>query len=220
MSKAFTLFELIISLILFTFITSLLSKPLMDFYHLNFTALHTNNLITQAHLNLLKIEKLIQNCINITFSQNTLKCLLKDELISLKDNKLYLINSALILENNHTLYSPHSDFKTQLQNRKDLYNDNEHISYAYKINKIEKISILENGISANFTGSFIPLQAQLVIKLQNEELIYEIKPKFNEQLNQQGLISKNISSFNLQNNKLKICLKRQTKHCLEKRILL
>ncbi|EAI9891138.1 hypothetical protein C5M67_00455 [Campylobacter jejuni] len=206
MSKAFTLFELIISLILFTFITSLLSKPLMDFYHLNFTALHTNNLITQAHLNLLKIEKLIQNCINITFSQNTLKCLLKDELISLKDNKLYLINSALILENNHTLYSPHSD--------------NEHISYAYKINKIEKISILENGISANFTGSFIPLQAQLVIKLQNEELIYEIKPKFNEQLNQQGLISKNISSFNLQNNKLKICLKRQTKHCLEKRILL
>lgn len=45
MSKAFTLFELIISLILFTFITSLLSKPLMDFYHLNFTALHTNNLI-------------------------------------------------------------------------------------------------------------------------------------------------------------------------------
>lgn len=65
MSKAFTLFELIISLILFTFITSLLSKPLMDFYHLNFTALHTNNLITQAHLNLLKIEKLIQNCINI-----------------------------------------------------------------------------------------------------------------------------------------------------------
>ncbi|EAI3268138.1 hypothetical protein E3F28_02455, partial [Campylobacter jejuni] len=151
---------------------------------------------------------------------NTLKCLLKDELISLKDNKLYLINSALILENNHTLYSPHSDFKTQLQNRKDLYNDNEHIGYAYKINKIEKISILENGISANFTGSFIPLQAQLVIKLQNEELIYEIKPKFNEQLNQQGLISKNISSFNLQNNKLKICLKRQTKHCLEKRILL
>ncbi|EAJ4051435.1 hypothetical protein DLZ89_07245, partial [Campylobacter jejuni] len=81
-------------------------------------------------------------------------------------------------------------------------------------------SILENGISTNFTGSFIPLQAQLVIKLQNEELIYEIKPKFNEQLNQQGLISKNISSFNLQNNKLKICLKRQTKYCLEKRILL
>ncbi|EKG8186449.1 hypothetical protein O5B86_001314, partial [Campylobacter jejuni] len=70
------------------------------------------------------------------------------------------------------------------------------------------------------TGSFIPLQAQLVIKLQNGELIYEIKPKFNEQLNQQGLISKNISSFNLQNNKLKICLKRQTKYCLEKRILL
>lgn len=128
MSKAFTLFELIISLILFTFITNLLSKPLMDFYHLNFTALHTNNL----HLNLLKIEKLIQNCINFTFSQNTLKCFLKDKLISLKDNKLYLINSALILENNHTLYSPHSNFKTQLQNRKDLYNDNEHISYAYK----------------------------------------------------------------------------------------
>lgn len=138
MSKAFTLFELIISLILFTFITSLLSKSLMDFYHLNFTALHTNNLITQAHLNLLKIEKLIQNCINITFSQNTLKCLLKDELISLKDNKLYLINSALILENNHTLYSPHSDFKTQLQNRKDLYNDNSILAMLIKLIRLKK----------------------------------------------------------------------------------
>ncbi|HDZ4936408.1 hypothetical protein OLP40_00135 [Campylobacter jejuni] len=220
MNKAFTLFELVISLILFTFIASLLSKPLINFYHLNFTALHANNLIIQTHLNLLKIEKLIQNCINITFSQNTLKCLLKDELISLKNNKLYLVNSTLILENNHTLYSPHSDFKTQLQNRKDLYNDNEHIIYALKMNKIERISILENGIFTNFMGNFIPLQAQLIIKLQNEELIYEIKPKFNEQLNQQGLISKNISSFSLQNNKLKICLKKQMEHCLEKRILL
>ncbi|HDZ4964993.1 TPA: hypothetical protein RTH42_000139 [Campylobacter jejuni] len=220
MNKAFTLFELVISLILFTFIASLLSKPLMNFYHLNFTALHANNLIIQTHLNLLKIEKLMQNCINITFSQNTLKCLLKDELISLKNNKLYLVNSTLILENNHTLYSPHSDFKTQLQNRKDLYNDNEHIIYALKMNKIERISILENGIFTNFMGNFIPLQAQLIIKLQNEELIYEIKPKFNEQLNQQGLISKNISSFSLQNNKLKICLKKQMRYCLEKRILL
>ncbi|EFC32584.1 TPA: hypothetical protein RTF98_000104 [Campylobacter jejuni] len=220
MNKAFTLFELVISLILFTFIASLLSKPLINFYHLNFTALHANNLIIQTHLNLLKIEKLIQNCINITFSQNTLKCLLKDELISLKNNKLYLVNSTLILENNHTLYSPHSDFKTQLQNRKDLYNDNEHIIYALKMNKIERISILENGIFTNFMGNFIPLQAQLIIKLQNEELIYEIKPKFNEQLNQQGLISKNISSFSLQNNKLKICLKKQMRYCLEKRILL
>lgn len=138
MSKAFTLFELIISLILFTFITSLLSKPLMDFYHLNFTALHTNNLITQAHLNLLKIEKLIQNCLNFTFSQNTLKCLLKDKLISLKDNKLYLINSALILENNHTLYSPHSDFKTQLQNRKDLYKTMSILAMLIKLIRLKK----------------------------------------------------------------------------------
>ena len=59
------------------------------------------------------------------------------------DNGCCILSIPVSSENNHTLYSPHSDFKTQLQNRKDLYNDHEEISYAYKINKIEKISILE-----------------------------------------------------------------------------
>lgn len=218
MNKAFTLFELVISLILFTLIATLLSKPLVHFYHLNFKSLDGNTNAIQTHLNLLKIEKWIQNCIHITFSQNTLQCLLKDELISLKDKQLYLINSALILENNQTLYSPKSQLKIQLQNRKDLFSDDEKAIYALKFDKIEKISVLENDkLNANFTGVFIPLQAKLIIKLQNQELLYELKPKFSEKLIQKGLISKNISLFELKNNKLKICSK---EYCLEKRLVL
>lgn len=217
MKKAFTLFELVISLILFTFIAALLSKPLMNFYYLNFTALRTNNLITQTHLALLQIEKLMQNCIHIRFSQNTAKCLLKDDLITLKGNKIVLINPALILENNRTLYLPSSDPKILLENRKYLYGDNEKAIYALKFNKIEKISLLDKGVLANFKGSFIPLQAELIIRLENEELVYEIKPKFSEKLTQKGLISKNISAFALQNNQIKICSK---DYCLEKRLLL
>ena len=172
MIKTFTLFEFIISLILFTIIASLISQPLSHFYFLNFNALNTNNLIIQTHFNILKIEKLMQNCTNITFLNHTLNCFLKDEIITLKDNKLYLIHSTLILENNQTFYSPKSDFKLQLQNRKDLYQDNERIIYALKNGKIEKISILKNNtILSNFTGVFIPLQAQLIISLKNQELI-------------------------------------------------
>lgn len=219
MIKAFTLFEFILSLILFAIIASLLSKPLSHFYFLNFNILKTHDLITQTHLNLIKIEKLIQNCTYITFVNHTLKCFLKDRLISLKENKPYLINSALILENNNTFYSPQSDLQIQLQNRKDLYNDHESILYGLKNKAIEKIFVQENNtILANFTGNFTPLQGQLIITLKNEELIYELKPKFNNELNQKGLISKNISLFKLHNNKLKICSKEQ--HCLEKRLML
>lgn len=142
---------------------------------------------------------------------------LKDDLITLKGNKIVLINPALILENNRTLYLPNSDPKILLENRKYLYGDNEKAIYALKFNKIEKISLLDKGVLANFKGSFIPLQAELIIRLENEELVYEIKPKFSEKLTQKGLISKNISAFALQNNQIKICSK---DYCLEKRLLL
>ncbi|MBM0637178.1 hypothetical protein LNU06_03880 [Campylobacter sp. VicNov18] len=220
MSKAFTLFEFILSLLLFAIIASLLSKPLSNFHLLNFNALKTHELITQTHLNLLKIEKLIQNCTQITFLNQTLQCFLKDQLINLKDNKLYLINSALLLENKNKLYLPKSDLNTLFQNRKDLYNDNDYIIYALKNNQIETISLQNNTIIANFTGFFTPLQAQLTISLANKELSYELKPKFNDKLKQQGLLEKNISVFQIQNNKLKICSKEQTEYCLEKRLLL
>ncbi|MBZ7943226.1 prepilin-type N-terminal cleavage/methylation domain-containing protein [Campylobacter sp. RM10532] len=223
MKKAFTLFELVISLILSGIILTILSKPLWEFYQLNNKNLKTKELIINTHLTLLKIEKLFQSCANINIiDDNLIHCFLKDDLLALKDKNTHLLNSTLILENNTTLYSPKSDLQTQLQNRKALYKDEQNIIYGLNNNKIQKIFILsENNLSSSFIGNFIPISAELNFTFKDDQIYYEIKPRFNDELKQSAILAKNISFFKIQNSKLKICMKNQKQeYCLEKRLFL
>lgn len=223
MKKAFTLFELVISLILSGIILTILSKPLWEFYQLNNKNLKTKELIINTHLTLLKIEKLFQSCANINIiDDNLIHCFLKDDLLALKDKNTHLLNSTLILENNTTLYSPKSDLQTQLQNRKSLYKDEQNIIYGLNNNKIQKIFILsENNLSSSFIGNFIPISAELNFTFKDDQIYYEIKPRFNDELKQSAILAKNISFFKIQNSKLKICMKNQKQeYCLEKRLFL
>lgn len=223
MKKAFTLFELVISLILSGIILMILSKPLWEFYQLNNKNLKTKELIINTHLTLLKIEKLFQSCANINIiDDNLIHCFLKDDLLALKDKNTHLLNSTLILENNTTLYSPKSDLQTQLQNRKALYKDEQNIIYGLNNNKIQKIFILsENNLSSSFIGNFIPISAELNFTFKDDQIYYEIKPRFNDELKQSAILAKNISFFKIQNSKLKICMKNQKQeYCLEKRLFL
>ncbi|MBZ7931643.1 prepilin-type N-terminal cleavage/methylation domain-containing protein [Campylobacter sp. RM12910] len=223
MKKAFTLFELVISLILSGIILMILSKPLWEFYQLNNKNLKTKELIINTHLTLLKIEKLFQSCANINIiDDNLIHCFLKDDLLALKDKNTHLLNSTLILENNTTLYSPKSDLQTQLQNRKTLYKDEQNIIYGLNNNKIQKIFILsENNLSSSFIGNFIPISAELNFTFKDDQIYYEIKPRFNDELKQSAILAKNISFFKIQNSKLKICMKNQKQeYCLEKRLFL
>ncbi|MBZ7968962.1 prepilin-type N-terminal cleavage/methylation domain-containing protein [Campylobacter molothri] len=223
MKKAFTLFELVISLILSGIILTILSKPLWEFYQLNNKNLKTKELIINTHLTLLKIEKLFQSCANINIiDDNLIHCFLKDDLLALKDKNTHLLNSTLILENNTTLYSPKSDLQTQLQNRKALYKDEQNIIYGLNNNKIQKIFILsENNLSSSFIGNFIPISAELNFTFKDDQIYYEIKPRFNDELKQSAILAKNISFFKIQNSKLKICMKNQKQeYCLEKRFFL
>ncbi|MBZ7948326.1 prepilin-type N-terminal cleavage/methylation domain-containing protein [Campylobacter sp. RM9929] len=223
MKKAFTLFELVISLILSGIILTILSKPLWEFYQLNNKNLKTKELIINTHLTLLKIEKLFQSCANINIiDDNLIHCFLKDDLLALKDKNTHLLNSTLILENNTTLYSPKSDLQTQLQNRKALYKDEQNIIYGLSNNKIQKIFILsENNLSSSFIGNFIPISAELNFTFKDDQIYYEIKPRFNDELKQSAILAKNISFFKIQNSKLKICMKNQKQeYCLEKRLFL
>ncbi|MBZ7940519.1 prepilin-type N-terminal cleavage/methylation domain-containing protein [Campylobacter molothri] len=223
MKKAFTLFELVISLILSGIILTILSKPLWEFYQLNNKNLKTKELIINTHLTLLKIEKLFQSCANINIiNDNLIHCFLKDDLLALKDKNTHLLNSTLILENNTTLYSPKSDLQTQLQNRKALYKDEQNIIYGLNNNKIQKIFILsENNLSSSFIGNFIPISAELNFTFKDDQIYYEIKPRFNDELKQSAILAKNISFFKIQNSKLKICMKNQKQeYCLEKRLFL
>ncbi|WP_417904121.1 prepilin-type N-terminal cleavage/methylation domain-containing protein [Campylobacter sp. LH-2024] len=223
MKKAFTLFELVISLILSGIILTILSKPLWEFYQLNNKNLKTKELIINTHLTLLKIEKLFQSCANINIiDDNLIHCFLKDDLLALKDKNTHLLNSTLILENNTTLYSPKSDLQTQLQNRKALYKDEQNIIYGLNNNKIQKIFILsENNLSSSFIGNFIPISAELNFTFKDDQIYYEIKPRFNDELKQSAILAKNISFFKIQNSKLKICMKNQKQeYCLEKGLFL
>ncbi|MFB1645325.1 prepilin-type N-terminal cleavage/methylation domain-containing protein [Campylobacter molothri] len=223
MKKAFTLFELVISLILSGIILTILSKPLWEFYQLNNKNLKTKELIINTHLTLLKIEKLFQSCANINIiDDNLIHCFLKDDLLALEDKNTHLLNSTLILENNTTLYSPKSDLQTQLQNRKALYKDEQNIIYGLNNNKIQKIFILsENNLSSSFIGNFIPISAELNFTFKDDQIYYEIKPRFNDELKQSAILAKNISFFKIQNSKLKICMKNQKQeYCLEKRLFL
>ncbi|MBZ7942396.1 prepilin-type N-terminal cleavage/methylation domain-containing protein [Campylobacter molothri] len=223
MKKAFTLFELVISLILSGIILMILSKPLWEFYQLNNKNLKTKELIISTHLTLLKIEKLFQSCANINIiDDNLIHCFLKDDLLTLEDKNAHLLNSTLILENNTTLYSPKSDLQTQLQNRKALYKDEQNIIYGLNNNKIQKIFILsENNLSSSFIGNFIPISAELNFTFKDDQIYYEIKPRFNDELKQSAILAKNISFFKIQNSKLKICMKNQKQeYCLEKRLFL
>ncbi len=222
MIKAFSLFEFILVLVLSGFLLAFLIKPFSEFYQLNSQILKTNDLKIQTHLALLRIEKLLQNCIKLNFEQNALTCFIKDDLLFLKNNEPKLLNSTIILENNTSLYSPKSNFKIQLQNRENLYNDKQNFVYIFKNNKIEKLLVLsENNISGNIIGKFIPIRAKLKITLKKDQLEYELKPRFNEELKQSAILTRNISLFEITKDKLKICLtQNKEKYCLEKRLFL
>ncbi|MBZ7935904.1 hypothetical protein H2279_04530 [Campylobacter sp. B0100352/1] len=223
MKKAFTLFEFIIALLLAGTILAILSKPLWEFYQLNNKNLKSKELATNTHLTLLKIEKLLQSCIDISLvDEYSIHCFLKDDLLILENKKTRLLNSALILKNNATLYSPKSDLQTQLQNRKALYKDEQNIVYGLHNHQIQKIFILsENNLSSSFIGDFIPISAELNLIFKDNQIHYEIKPKFNDKLKQKAILAENISFFKIQNSKLKICMKNQKQeYCLEKRLFL
>lgn len=147
MNKAFSLFETILVLILIGFLALFLSRTLWEFYYLNNQQLKMKDLILKTHLSVLRLEKLLQTCTNITFEPNHISYLLKDDLLYLDDNKEKLLNSSLILENNTSLYSPNSNFKLQLQNRKELYNDEQNIIYALVNKEIKKYSFIQKIIS-------------------------------------------------------------------------
>ncbi len=222
MNKAFSLFETILVLILAGFLAVFLSRTLWEFYYLNNQQLKMKELILKTHLSVLRLEKLLQSCVDITLESNHISCLIKDDLLYLDDNKAKLLNSSLILENNTSLYSPNSNFKLQLQNRKELYNDKQNIVYALVGKEIKKIFIhSENNITTSFKGNFIPIQARIKLFLKEDKIHYELYPYFDNRLEQYSIFMDNVSLFEIQKQKLKLCLKEyKQEYCLAKRLFI
>ncbi|HEF1305336.1 TPA: hypothetical protein R8R31_000360, partial [Campylobacter coli] len=78
-----------------------------------------------------------------------------------------------------------------------------------------------NNITASFKGKFIPIQARIKLFLKEDKIHYELYPCFNNQLEQYSIFMDNVSLFEIEKQKLKICLKEQEQeYCLTKRLFI
>ncbi|MCX2682924.1 hypothetical protein OQH60_03480 [Campylobacter sp. MIT 21-1685] len=224
MKHAFTLFEFVITLVLFALISTFLSKAFIELHHLSFKSLQTIDTIIKANFTLLQIEKLLKPCINIHFQANTLHCLLKDEnFLELENSNPTLINSTLVLEQqNGTFYSPKSDFLAQIKNKKALFATKQDTIYALVDGNITQIPFQDSQKLLHTFNHFIPLLARLDLKLENSQILYELRPQIdNDTFKQTGILAQNVSILELTSNKLKICLQTENnQQCLEKRLTL
>lgn len=228
MKKAFTLLELTLSCVIFTLLLVLVSKSLKESHHLNQKTLETHQIFLDLNAALLSVEKIFSKCLKVQLSSNALTCLLRDDenILDLDDeNKAYIINSGLILENNTSLYSPKSQFLKLLQNRKALFNDDEQKLYVLAQDEVKILQILDDEkVKTDFSGVFLPLEARLDLSLKNGEILYELKPKFqSDLLGQSAVLAHNVSVFEIQQkNKtfiLKICMQKEDlNQCLQKRL--
>lgn len=224
MKKAFSLLELIVTLVIFSIIFMLIAKPLREFYLLHLKSLEQNEVILKLNQSLLHLENILSKCVNLEFLNSNLSCFLKDDesIFMLENGKLKLVNSMLILKNHMGFYSPKSDFTYLLQNKMDLFKDKERSFYALKDGKIE----LLNPTNLQSEGIFYPLKAKIEFKFEDNALKYTLKPKiFNENLKQEALLLDFVRDFSLreQNGALwiKICVqKAHFSHCLEKMLTL
>ncbi len=230
MKKAFTLLELTLSCVIFALLLTLVSKTLKESHYFNLRALKNQQMLSDLNVALLQTEKILSNCLKIQISSKSSTCLLRDDenILDLDSyNRAYLMNSTLILDNNTSLYSPKSRFLKILQNRKDLYKDNEKKLYVLVQNELKSLKILNNEeLKADFVGTFLPLEAKLDLILKDKKLLYELRPKIeNDSLKQSGVLAYDVSVFELHNKAgdfiLKLCMQKENLElCLQKRLYL
>ncbi len=228
MKKAFTLLELTISCVIFASLLVLVSKSLKESYRLNFKALENAQVLLELNSALLQTQNLLSKCLQIQSSQGYVSCFLRDDenILDLNDkNEAYLLNSTLILENNTSLYAPKSHFLELLQRRKILFKDEEKRLFVWTKDGLKTLQILsDERVNADFSGVFLPLKARLDLRLKDSKLLYDLKPKFqNDALKQSGVLAQDISIFELQKRSgvffLKLCMQKENaNHCLQKRL--
>lgn len=217
MKKAFSLFEMLLVLVLLGAIFIIFSKPLLDM-----TRLYANSKLDNISSALIFIDKIAQNCLEFTPTTQGFECLLKDEanLILQRQNSLFIGSSGFIVKDeNSSFYAPKSHFSYEIQNdkgrgikvgvlenQKDLHNDkNKDFVYLYalKEKRIYKVKILDNEkvsfMDDEFSGFYEMLDAKIAVKINNNELIYEYSP-YPQNISYTGILAQNIKAFELLGN--------------------
>lgn len=230
MKKAFTLFEFVIAMVIFSALFALLFKPLGQMYNLHYKEQKNADTFLDLNLALLSLEKIMQKCLNLEYKKISLECNLIDEenILFKEKQELSIAYSGLILKNNKgEFYSPKSYFVDDFTNPKkgallNFYQffqnkvENKFFVYDLTHSKLETIELLgDNKLKSSFTGFYLPLQARASFYKNGKDLIYELNSYFG--LKQKALFLENISDFSVSQRKgyfiLKLC---KNELCLQK----
>lgn len=226
MKKAFSLFEFILTLLVFSVLCTLFVYPFMNFYKQSFQSTQQTQTQINAYSSLILIDKILQDCLEFQSQRQGFSCLLesKDELILQRQKSLYIGSSSILLEqNNSTFYAPKSHFiytyklitedKTGLkenfikagvvQDHLNLYKHDELYFYALKEKQIFTLKALDEqnlAFTQNsyFTGFYKLIGTRVSLVLENENLLLQYLDIHSNKVLSSTLLLNEVKSFSTQ----------------------
>ena len=199
MKKAFTLFELIISLIIFSILITILFKPMIN---LNNQYINTKEKsfdfydINQA---IMLIDKLLKDGIDFKVIDNNIKFFLIDYnsiLIKNEQNLSIALSPFIYKDDNYKILTYSKDIMDDYKYLNKKYID----VYSFELKKISKIQINKNNdiyfLNEKFKGNFLPILAKILIYKNNNNLY--IKYCYNLKECKESILIKDIDIFDVE----------------------
>ncbi|QOR00619.1 MULTISPECIES: type II secretion system protein [unclassified Campylobacter] len=144
MKKAFSLLELVLSLIILGVLIVVLARPGVVLYEYAFKVKKTNEIFSDINQALLSIEKIYQTCIDVKHTKHSLECYMGANDDIFYDLSLKKFNfSGVILDDNQSFISPKSHFH-----------------------------FIENGISKGVLSHYKDIVANKKLKIYPDDYIY------------------------------------------------
>ncbi|EAI8623685.1 hypothetical protein IO397_000088 [Campylobacter lari] len=242
MTKAFSLLELALSLVILGILITILINPAMYIYNYSFNVKKSSEIFFDLNQALLSMEKIYNSCLNAIFTSNSFECYMNANDDIFYDLSLKKLNfSGIILENNESFFSPKSNLyfiengisEGILSNYKDMhsmkklkiYTSDYMYIYDIKNSKIYKILVDDrekiNFFDESFSGFYTILYAYIKVYLKNKNIYMQIDDlNHNKQV---FLLAQNISKLIFKHDgellKITICSNTQNR-CLDKWMLL
>ncbi|MBF7049248.1 prepilin-type N-terminal cleavage/methylation domain-containing protein [Campylobacter volucris] len=201
MKQAFSLLELVLSLVIFGIIVYVLTSPSLQIYKRVFEIKNKNSIFFDLNQALLGIEKIYQTCIEFKYDANYFECYMSANDDIFYDVNLKVLNFSGIVLDRENFISPNSRFyfiengvlNGVLSNYKDLHLAKKQKIYPYDFiyiyalndNKIYKVYIQDkenvNFYGESFSGFYYVVYAFIKIIYEDKKIFFEIKDFENRQ---------------------------------------
>lgn len=235
MKQAFSLLELVLSLVIFGIIVYVLTSPSLQIYKRVFEIKNKNSIFFDLNQALLGIEKIYQTCIEFKYDANYFECYMSANDDIFYDVNLKELNFSGIVLDVGNFISPNSRFyfiengvlNGVLSNYKDLHLAKKQKNYPYDFiymyalndNKIYKVYVQDkenvNFYGESFSGFYYVVYAFIKIIYEDKKIFFEIKDFENRQ--DRFLFADEIDQFGIEKdqNFIKITLCKNDE-CLSK----